>query len=442
MLKTISPPDLFTNTMQADIIIIGAGAAGLMAARTLSSSGKTILVLEARERIGGRIHTITAKGFSQPVETGAEFVHGNLELTQQLLREAGIESLPAEGGVWRSEKGRLFKQDDFIEDADVLMETLHQQKEEMSVGAFLDQHFKEPKYEELKKSLRGYVEGYYAGKLDRASVLALKEEWSQEEHPQYRVQGGYTGLMDYLYQQCIDNKVQFFFSTVVKNIAWEAENVVVSTHTAQQYTAHKSIITVPLGVLQNSGLESSISFQPEMREQNAAFQDLGYGPVIKFLIEFENAFWKDTYHLNDVSFFFSDEAIPTWWTQHPQQATLLVGWCAGPNADTLKLQSEAQLFQNAMLSLARIFNLSLPELEQKVVAHKVCNWVTDPFTAGGYTYITTTTKKALQVLSAPVANTLYFAGEALYDNINVGTVEAALQSGKQVAMHLLRSFVK
>jgi len=192
-----------------------------------------------------------------------------------------------------------------------------------------------------------------------------------------------------------------------------------------------------LGVLRSNGLESSITFAPELTEQKAALQELGHGPVIKVLIEFNKAFWSDDFNLKDLGFLFSDEAIPTWWTQHPQQSTLLVGWCAGPNAAAVIQENENQLFQKAIHALGQIFNLTPVELETKVVCWRVCNWAIDPFTAGGYSYITTTTKKVLPILSKPVADTLYFAGEALYDNINVGTVEAALQSGKYVAQQLL-----
>src|SRR5438309_3684863 len=177
--------------MQADVMIVGAGAAGLMAARELSNAGMHVIVLEGRDRIGGRVHTIANNGFSQPVETGAEFVHGNLELTLQLLREAGLQKLPCNGKAWRSDGGKLVQQDEFIEDIEVLMNALHKQKEEMSVGDFLEANFSEERYEGLKKSVRRYIEGYYAGELNRTSVLSLKEEWEQEEAPQYRVKGGY-----------------------------------------------------------------------------------------------------------------------------------------------------------------------------------------------------------------------------------------------------------
>ena len=83
--------------MDADILIIGAGVAGLFAARNLSAAGKKVIILEARDRPGGRIQTLYDPSFELPVEMGAEFVHGDLELTIQLLREAGLKHYAISG---------------------------------------------------------------------------------------------------------------------------------------------------------------------------------------------------------------------------------------------------------------------------------------------------------------------------------------------------------
>lgn len=118
-----------------------------------------------------------------------------------------------------------------------------------------------------------------------------------------------------------------------------------------------------------------------------------------------------------------------------------MGWCAGPHADKLKNETDAQLFQKAIQSLAHIFSLPSHQIQNNIIAWKVCNWAADPFTLGGYSYITTATKDALKVLLQPVEATIYFAGEAFYDDINVGTVEAALQSGKKTAEKIMASLV-
>src|SRR5688500_6574289 len=113
-----------------DVIIIGAGAAGLSAARTLSAKGKSVCIVEARDWIGGRIHTMKGEGFSVPVEAGAEFIHGNLPLTQTLLKEANVSYQAGNGQTWNVEKGKLSKGDLFDKDWDVLIQKLSQLKQD------------------------------------------------------------------------------------------------------------------------------------------------------------------------------------------------------------------------------------------------------------------------------------------------------------------------
>src|ERR1700676_840803 len=90
-----------------DILIIGAGAAGLMAASTLAKAGKKVIVLEARDRCGGRIHTLNHQSFFKNAELGAEFVHGDLPVTLDLLKQAGIPYYSANAEMWRYKNGHF-----------------------------------------------------------------------------------------------------------------------------------------------------------------------------------------------------------------------------------------------------------------------------------------------------------------------------------------------
>src|SRR4051812_48094237 len=90
-----------------DVIIVGAGAAGLIAAWELVQVGKKVAIIEARDRVGGRAHTIIDADFDLPVELGAEFVHGKLELTQMLLKRSGTSQYDVSGEVWQNEDGEL-----------------------------------------------------------------------------------------------------------------------------------------------------------------------------------------------------------------------------------------------------------------------------------------------------------------------------------------------
>jgi monoamine oxidase len=138
-------------------------------------------------------------------------------------------------------------------------------------------------------------------------------------------------------------------------------------------------------------------------------------------------------------FMFSNEMIPSWWTQYPEPHLTLTGWVAGPKATALSGKSDDELADLALQSLSNIFEISRQELNKELVTVKVNNWAADPFARGAYSYATPETATAIRELLKPVDNKLYFAGEALYEGEVGGTVEAALSSGRDAAKRILKS---
>ncbi|HEX3385340.1 MAG TPA: FAD-dependent oxidoreductase, partial [Mucilaginibacter sp.] len=167
-----------------------------------------------------------------------------------------------------------------------------------------------------------------------------------------------------------------------------------------------------------------------------AFHQIGFGAIVKILFEFKDAFWEKNERMH-MGFVMSDEQIPTWWTQYPTHSSVLTGWLGGLPAERKKHLTDEQFVQEGIRSLANIFSKTEAEVKDNLVAWKVANWTNDQFTLGSYVYDTLKSHEARKILSKPIDDNLYFAGEFIYEGPSMGTVEAALSSGLEVAKKLL-----
>ena len=422
-----------------DVLIVGAGAAGIMAARTLCDAGKKVCILEARNRIGGRIHTIIKEGFTKPVEAGAEFIHGNLSLTTGLLKEAGLKYYVTDGELWQLENDGLNKREDFIDHADQLMKELNKLDHDISIAELLNKYFNEEKYSKMRRSLQQYIEGYDAADINCASSLALKEEWTKEDDEQHRIEEGYLPLLDHLKDECLRKGCSLHLGAVVKKIKWKNNDIEVVTSENRSFFSTRIIITVPPVFLNGEENEAAISFDPSLPLVTGAAKEIGYGGVIKVVLEFDHAFWEtgECRKAEDLFFLFSDEKIPTWWTQLPDKTPRLTGWLAGPGSNALSGEPDESILLAAITSLASIFDINTGILQQYIKGSYVHNWISDHYSRGAYSYNTITSAAAKKILATPVATTLFFAGEALDADSNA-TVDAALRSGKKAAENILK----
>jgi monoamine oxidase len=416
-----------------DIIIVGAGAAGLMAAWELALAGKTVLILEARKRCGGRIHTILDNNFPLPIELGAEFVHGRLPITKMLVKKAGLQWHEVEGSYWQHQHGKLYQSEERIPGSDKVVEALKKVKTDKPISQFLKTFFSDD--DEIKEGLRNYIEGYYAGDIDRVSTLALKEELEERDDVEYRIEGGYKTIIDYLEKQLIDLGISIQLETPVTAINWQ-ENHVSVIAANKTFQASKTIITVPLGVLKSRPIE----FSPALPQFQDALSQLGYGPAIKIQLLFETAFWQERKDLKDLSMLFSQEIIPTWWTQYPKEIPMLVGWVAGGQAKNLVFMKNEVLLEKALQSLATIFDVPIANCKQQLKSWYVNNWDKDAYACGAYSYDTVNDHEIKEAIKSGFENKLFFAGEGWFDGLALGTVEAALTSGKETAKHIIAHF--
>lgn len=417
--------------MKYDVIIIGAGAAGLAAMKDLSEKGYKVCLLEAAEKAGGRIATIKDDKFSNLVEAGAEFIHGKLPYTFKLLKEAGINYEPVEGNMIGVQNG-TWQKDEHDEHWDRFMNELNKLKTDITILQFLDNHFCEPEYLYLRQAVQRFAEGFDLADISKASILPIKNEWKNIEKKQYRIKGGYIQLIDHLLKCSLQKNAVIYFNACVNKVERDKDNIVVHTTDKRKFDASKLIITVSLGVLQSG----SIQFEPSLADHAIAIQGLGFGAVIKFLLEFKTSFWNE--FDDDVGFLLTDEEIPTWWTQLPTESNLLTGWLGGPKAAEKIFETDAALLQTALNSLSSIFSMPPAMLREELVHHKIVCWQNQQYVKGGYSYSTLASEQARKILSTPVDDIIFFAGEAVAEGDSTGTVESALQSGYYTASLLIK----
>lgn len=411
---------------QSDIIIIGAGASGLSAARCLAEAGRSVVVLEARNRIGGRIDTQRPAGFSTLVERGAEFIHGDLPFTRRLTREAGVTLRRGSGRAYRVDAGQTSAADLFA-GIDKMVVALKKLKHDMPIAEFLNTRFAGEEHKDLRESIILFVQGFDAADVNKASAFGLRDEWAEEdESKQYHPNGGYGRLMDFLADRAKKAGAVIHLNTVVSEIRWREGQVEVITQQGTHFFSQRLIITIPPAVLRTE----AIVFSPPLPVQMKALSQIETGGVVKFVVEFNEPVWEKYgfRSLSDLHFLFSDASVPTWWTQRPLQVPLLTGWLSGPPAQQAPVH-EGALWNMACRSLGYLFGVPVLKIRNHVKAFAVVNWLNDPFALGAYTYKSMNAGQAIQVLLQPVAGTLYFAGEAYDAGSAMGTVEAALNSG-------------
>ncbi|TYO67461.1 FAD-dependent oxidoreductase [Bradyrhizobium hipponense] len=410
------------------IVIVGAGAAGLMAARELARAGRRVTILEARDRCGGRIHPLPAALFGYAADGGAEFVHGEAPVTRGLMREAGLSLQEIEGTQWSFDGTKLSREDRDDPHEAELQAALRELKDDITVADFLRRHFAGNDYARMRHSIARMVEGYDAADPERASTLALREEWMDGGHaPQGRIVGGYGALIDFLAAECRRHGVAIRPGCVVSAVKRAGGAVSVRCTGGGVHACDRVILTVPLPLLREIALPQAA------RDKAAAADQIGFGNVIKIMLRFKRNWWRDRRaELADMTFLLSDEMIPVWWTQRPFEQPVLTGWFGGPRTAKLATLDSQALVDAGLDSLAAIFGLSREDIARDVVAAAATNWAQDPFARGAYSWATPQTRAA-QAILARTDGPVLFSGEALYRGRDMGTVEAALASGLETA---------
>jgi monoamine oxidase len=418
-----------------DVIVVGAGIAGLAAARTLVAAGLRVTLIEARDRIGGRIYTVPSLAGELPVELGAEFIHGLPPELIGLVDEAGLTRFELEGetrcyreqrGVGRIEPCREQREVDELFDQ---LSHLVPSQVDLSFAEFVAQRRLRP--EALARAMN-YVEGFNAADADRISMAALAKQQAAEDaisgYRAFRVAEGYAQVPAFLQRRFLDAGGKLVASMPVRTISWKPGWVEVATTPGSVFHAAAAIITVPLGVLQ----ARSVEFVPQPVEILNAADRLVMGTAARVTYEFDHRFWS-----TGMSFLFAPDATPpTWWTTNPRQSSMLTGWVAGRKLSTLEIKT---LPEAGLVTLAGFF--AAEDVRSHLVGWHHHDWQADTFSLGAYTYVPQGAIQASDELSAPVENTLFFAGEHTDTTGHWGTVHGALRSGLRAAKQVLNQSI-
>jgi monoamine oxidase len=422
-----------------DVVIIGAGVAGLTAGAELASEGHSILILEARDRVGGRVWTRHEPEVSAPLELGAEFIHGEIPETFELLQEVGKAALSTSGQRYVLRDGRLQQRMEglFAQIQEGLQRFVHEMRADVAFESFLAEAERYGLSTDACKLARTAVEGFDAADPARASTLSIAEEWSAGgmlDAPQFRPSGGYSSVLAALSGALERKHVRLQLHTVVQTVHWSPSSVEIDGEfLGKPFHAQgrRAIVTLPLGVLQApADATGAVRFTPALKDKQTALAGLASGPVLKVVLRFRSAFWEELeggkYH--DAGFFQApDLTFPTFWTTRPVRTPLLTAWMGGPSAARLGQRPVAEIVREASDNAQAMFGGHPLELE----AAYLHDWLTDPFSRGAYSYVTVGGQSARCELAAPIHDTLFFAGEAT--DSEGGTVTGALHSGTRAA---------
>ena len=458
------------------MIVIGAGVAGLEAARRLVQRGLRVVVLEARARLGGRIRTERPAGWPAPVELGAEFVHGRPRTLVQALAAARARVIELS---WRHafvRRGTIDLGSATWRAAQAWMDRLPD--EDVSFASMLRRPgFTRGLSRESRAMLLGFVEGFNAADAERISVLGLNRQTRASEAEEgdriFHVPGGYDQLVRHLARPLARPRVAqrlgttqgaLRLGTVVTDVEWGAGGVRVRSRGALGGTlatlrARVALVTVPLSVLQaRRPARGAIAFAPALPAgKRAAIDHLAMGNVVKIVVRFRDRFgsgWSSPIPRDTGFLHVPGAAVPVWWTFGPEPHRCLVGWVAGPAADRLArvgngargpVSGDPSLprlprLRAAIAGLARGLGTSTRDLLTAVEDAVVVDWAEDPYARGAYSYVPVGGLDAPAELAAPLSGRLFFAGEATDTGGDPGTVHGALRSGaraaREVAAHL------
>lgn len=447
-----------------DVLVVGAGVAGLTCAVQLGRAGLRVTVIEARDRLGGRIHTVRPPDCPLPVELGAEFVHGTPPELLALLDGAELERRPAFGSPWCTSSNGLRPARWEEGETDSLFDALDAHRTpDRTVDAFLEEWTRAHREQATAVSgARDFVAGFHAADPALMGEHALAHETAAAQaeggEATVRIPAGYDRLVELLRSQLVSG-VDVRTGTAATAIDWRPGHVRISTQVGDnsarrgsavppQLEAARAVLTLPIGVLRARTADGGVRPDPMPPTHEQALERLYMGQARRIVMQFREALWTQAglrapgvaASLETMGFLQSPaERIAVWWTAAPLGVPLITGWMGGPRAEAYVGSADGEVLALALDSLAGALRLPRQLLADELVRASTYDWGADRWARGAYSYAGLDGMEARRALARPVEDTLYWAGEATHWSGSAGTVHGALASGARAARELLQS---
>jgi monoamine oxidase len=421
----------------ADVLVLGAGMAGMSAARELRRAGLSVQVLEARDRVGGRVWSI--RDFcEEPVEAGAEFIHGVGAVTFPDVREAGFTVRPCPlirhtmfnlGGGTRWLPFILMHPGTWPTFT-IMWRLAHLPKDDLTAAEFIARR----RYRGRARLLGEMtLTAHLPGSIDEVGLHGLVEDGvlTIENGLNHRIAEGYDSLIAH-----IGAGVDVEHGFRVESVRWDAHGVAVTSTDGRERQARAAVCALPLGVLQSG----KVTFAPGLPEsKHAAMRSLKVGPVSKVLLLFKERFWPQW--LANLARGGGTATLywPVFYNQggpvddHPP---VLVAYATGPRAARLSAMGEEEAAAACVDELARLFPKADPK--RLLVAHRRIDWGSDDLACGGYSFVLKGGTGARPRLAAADTGALFWAGSATETSPIAEIVEVAFKSGRRAAGEVVR----
>ncbi|PSR15150.1 MAG: hypothetical protein DA408_03770 [Bacteroidetes bacterium] len=419
-LTSCSEDTLFADgAFDGEVLIIGAGAAGLYAGYLLQQRGISFKILEADSRYGGRLGKLT--GFADyPLDLGAQWLHGANNILSDLAVHSVVKVTLDDGGEKYWFNNAL---------VDTLPQNVHIfEAEDLPDLSFRDYALQKGLGEEYQYIIE-QIAGDQGAAASRLSVYynnKEEENWNSGDED-FKFPATYFDLLDQNIAALISEEIRL--NTVVTEIDYSGDVILVKDDQDNTYPADRVLVTVPITILKHN----RINFIPALpTEKTAAFQKIGMDAGMKVFLKFSRKFYDENIIGGRICAAYADESVGKTGNDH-----ILLAFLMGEQAERLTALGSDQAIVNQLLE--ELDEMYTGQASLAFLAAHVENWGTKPFIGGAYSYSTVGMGDARSIAAQPVADKLFFAGEAMNTNGHHQSVHGAVETGYREVINLLKT---